>query len=733
MKPKSKKNPRKISFATPLIALFIIILSTAFGLQSCIVSNHMEEEIRSIQKENFINLTKSLKDLLDMELKANEKQLEAYATSIGQILTNSASQEEMEKSIDELLANIKSSNRFYETLFISNDVGNIEYSSDSSILGADITDREYFQATILAGMNNYTTNKALQSKATGNLAIVHAVPIFVGSQRIGLLGASLNLTKFGDEMILKKTLGKTGYPYVMDKQGMIMIHPDVAFVETQAQDLDPVFQTVIDSGDELIYDSYSLNGAQKQGIFSRMPKTGWVFALAIEDSEAFQSILILRLLLGGISVILIIGTSAILFFYVRIRLIRKLNHIEQIMSQASKGNMTKRGYVRGRDEVAGMTRYFNNFLDTLSSFFLNLRGSLQDLDEVGIDLSSNMEEAAAAVHQIKSNVENSLVQIKKQEESVSTTVTITEKTTQNIESLDRNIEHQDQTIQQGSTAIEEMIAQIKTVSKSTEEAEDLMTILNTSSSKGRNNLQNVSNQVKDIEEQSKDLKKANDLIAGIAAQTNLLSMNASIEAAHAGDAGRGFAVVADEIRKLAEQSTLQSSQVKQTISNISNSIQNVVSDSNTSNHSFEEIMENMKKMGEITVEIKSSMQEQVAGSTQVLQTLEELKNSGQEVFSGSREMMAGNKEILKAVEALKQISSEVSMAIREIGNGMNEINSSILNVTDIAEKNRSSINNVRNEAAQYQLENLEEETLNEEESKSHSEGTVDLKEETEKE
>ena len=703
MNTKSRNNQRKISFATPLIILFVVVLFIAFGLQAFFVSRNMENEIRNTQEESFIELTQSMVDLVDLELSTNENQLKAYSISLGLTMGAPITQEERDKTVNGILDEVMMSNSFYEAVFIVNYDGYVTHSPTKSIIGADVRSREYYKAVIQGGKGNFTTSQAFIFKATGNLTIVHAVPIFLNNKRIGLIGASLNLTKFGDRMILSKTIGESGYPYILDREGSVMVHPSKDMIGTLASEIDPFLQSVVENPETLIYSSYTIDGVAKQGVFIKILGSGWIVCMAINDSEAFHSIYSLRLMLSIISLVLIVITGLILFFYVKIRLIRKLSGIEKVMSQASEGDLSERGVVSGRDEIAGMAGYFNSFLDSLSSFFTSLGGNLQELDEVGLDLSSNMEETAAAVHQIKTNVENSLGQIEKQEQSVSTTVTVTEEITQNIESLDRNIERQEQVIQQGSSAVEQMIAQIKTVSASTEDAEQLMTILNDSSSKGRDNLQVVSNQVRDIEDKSQDLEKANALIAGIAAQTNLLAMNAAIEAAHAGDAGRGFAVVADEIRKLAEQSTTQSAQVKQSIANISNSIQDVVSGSASSNHSFEEILEHMTKMGEITAEIKSSMQEQVAGSTQVLQVLEDLKNAGQEVSAGSREMTAGNKEILKAVGELTQISSEVSMAIREIGNGMDEISSSVQNVTGIAEKNKASINVVRGEAARYHL------------------------------
>ncbi len=710
MARKSREKREKISFSTPLIIMVVFVLIVSFLTQGFFILTGMSRQIKESQSENFTIITQSLTDFMDLEIQSTERLVKSYSDQISEYLdATGTDQLKFDLEVHDILMDLAYESSYFESAFLMNGNGKVLDSTYStSMIGADLSDREYFRAIMDERKDTYTTSKALISEATGNLTVVCSAAIRANGELKGLLAISLNLTSFANSFVLNKKIGRTGYPYVLDNEGLILIHPSKELVFTRSQDVDPFFQTVIDSKERVQVISYELGGVRKEGVFVRMPGTGWIICLAINYSEAFRSILTLRIMLIASSILLIVIISLILAFYIRKRLVIKLSQIEKILFQASEGNLTVQGTVKGRDEVAGMTGYINTFLESLKGFFISLKGNLDELDQVGQELSANMEETAAALYQIRTNVTNSRDHIDQQESSVNETAAVVQEIIRNIQKLDASISMQDGNIQQGSSAIEEMIAQIKNVSSSTEEAENIMETLKHSSHQGRENLNTVSGMIGTIAEKSRNLEEANTLIAGIAAKTNLLAMNAAIEAAHAGAAGRGFAVVADEIRNLAEQSTKQSSEVKKTILDISQSISGIVKASDTTSSSFQEIEGNMDAMARITGEIKFSMEEQVAGSTQVLQSLQEMKTAGMDVLSGSREMTEGNQKILKTVESLTQISSEVSLAMKEIGHGMDEIKSSIQNVSDIVSRNKESISNVKTGASIYQTVEIEE-------------------------
>jgi len=695
-----KKGKR--SFSTPLILLVVLILAVSFILQGAFISSRISREFKETQTANFTIITNSISEILQREILSNEKLLRTYALMIGNEFRGRTEESGFKLDVHDTIMDLYESSSYYGSVFLLDKSGMlIDNTHSTSLIGHDLSGSEYFKTIAGGGKDTYTTPEAVRSEVNGRLTIVQASAIRVNGEFAGVLGVSLNMDAFAKTFILNKKIGQTGYPYILDRTGTILVHPSKDLVFTKSQNIDPFFQTVVESRERLQTISYKLNGKSKQGVFVRMPGTNWIVCLAINDSEAFKAIQSLRTLLIATGCILLILISMVLSFYVRKMLVVKLSGIEQVLFQASEGDLSKRGVVQGRDEVASMAAYFNVFLKTLTDFFSNLKLNMDELDSVGWDLSANMEETAAALHQIRTNVEHSQKHISRQESSVADTVDVVQEVIRNIQALDSFIEHQNENLLQGSAAVEEMIAQIKSVSSSTDEADRIMSSLDRSSRMGQEKLQNVTSMITSVAESSRKLESANSLIAGIAAQTNLLAMNAAIEAAHAGSSGKGFAVVADEIRKLAEQSTRQSAEVKQTILEITNSFNQIVLESRESGTSFENIINNMDAMNRITGVIKSAMQEQVAGSAQVLQSLEDMKTTEEDVLKGSKKMTEENQKILNTVQSLTQISSEVSLAMREIGHGMDEINRSVIDVSQIAERNKARINIVKTEASRY--------------------------------
>jgi methyl-accepting chemotaxis protein len=190
----------------------------------------------------------------------------------------------------------------------------------------------------------------------------------------------------------------------------------------------------------------------------------------------------------------------------------------------------------------------------------------------------------------------------------------------------------------------------------------------------------------------------------IASQTNLLSMNAAIEAAHAGEAGKGFAVVADEIRKLAESSSEQSKTIGTVLKKIAESIKKITLSTDNVLHRFEAIDSGVKTVSDQEENVRNAMEEQGEGSKQVLQSVSSLNDITRQVKSGSEEMLNGSQEVMKESNNLEKVTQEITGGMNEMASGADQINIAVNNVNGMTQKNRDAIDTLIKEVSRFKVD-----------------------------
>jgi methyl-accepting chemotaxis protein len=348
-----------------------------------------------------------------------------------------------------------------------------------------------------------------------------------------------------------------------------------------------------------------------------------------------------------------------------------------------------------------------NFLNRTQANVRELIGTIVDqvetLEETGQELSSSMTETAAAIEQINANIQSVKTRTINQSASVTETSATMEQIAGNINKLNENIETQTVSVSQSSSSIEEMLANVASVTQTLVDNRANVTSLAQASESGHESLDGIAGAITEVARESEALLEINSVMQNIAAQTNLLSMNAAIEAAHAGEAGKGFAVVADEIRKLAESSSQQASTVSGVLTKIKTALDGISVSAGDVLNKFSDIHTGVQTVSRQEDHIRTAMEEQGEGSKLILEAVGSLNEVTGRVRQGSAEMMTGSREVINESRNLERITAEITNGMNEMAAGADQINAAAVRVNEISAENREKIKILRKEISKFKV------------------------------
>ncbi|MDR2901371.1 MAG: methyl-accepting chemotaxis protein [Treponema sp.] len=433
--------------------------------------------------------------------------------------------------------------------------------------------------------------------------------------------------------------------------------------------------------------------------------TQWTVMIGSSEDYILAPVNEMTTIIMIIAAIVILVTAGIIFFVLNSMtkpIMRVADNLKDIAE--GEGDLTRTISINSKDEVGDLAHYFNQTLSKIKNLVITIKDESTNLFDIGTELSANMTQTAAAVNQITSNIQSVKSQAINQSASVTETHATMEQITVNIDKLNGHIESQVASVTQSSSAIEEMLANIQSVTQTLVKNAANVKGLTDASEVGRSGLQEVAADIQDIERESKGLLEINTVMENIASQTNLLSMNAAIEAAHAGEAGKGFAVVADEIRKLAENSGEQSKVISSVLKKMAESINKISVSTENVLKNFELIDSSVKIVAEQELNIQNAMEEQGQGSKQILDAVSEMNNITQQVKGGSTEMLEGSKEVIAESNNLEKVTQEISGGMNEMAAGAEQINVAVNQVNEISNKNKEAIQRLMEEVSRFKVE-----------------------------
>lgn len=505
----------------------------------------------------------------------------------------------------------------YENVYFGTNEGLMIRSPEPEVRDESYDPRErpwYISAMEKKG--DVVLNDPMVAAATGNVVVIPSKATDDGS---GVVGGNLDLSALAHKASLVE-IGKEGYVFILDQDQRYIAHPTTpAGEKNTSAHVHKFYESK--SGDFI----YNFNGEEKEAVFTTNELTGWKIIGTIELSEIDQAtsgILYTTLI---VIVLSIIAGAAVVFVIVR-TITRAFKVVTDATESIAQGDLTEEIPVTSKDELGQLSMAMNAMIGRLRELINEIISSTHNVASASEQLSASTEEIASGSSD-QANAAQTVNELVRELSAAIDTVA------QNAEDASQLSNQTVSIAQESGLVVEQSIHG--------------MTVIN--------------EQMTRLEEDSNRIGEIIEVIDDIAEQTNLLALNAAIEAARAGEQGRGFAVVADEVRKLAERSGKATKQITDIIKGMQNntgmsvkSVSEAVEKTALIQEAFEKIAGMINESSTKAAEIAAASEEQSAQSREVLQSVETISAASEEAAAATEEMAATTQSLSKLAEDLEQ-------------------------------------------------------------------------------
>ncbi|MGL1892480.1 MAG: methyl-accepting chemotaxis protein [Spirochaetaceae bacterium] len=431
----------------------------------------------------------------------------------------------------------------------------------------------------------------------------------------------------------------------------------------------------------------------------------WTVVMRVAEDEIFSPItaMVTTAILASILLLVLLIVAGLWLNKTISNPLRSLTDVTEKLA-TGEGDLTQKIALVRTDEIGHLSRGFDTFVDKLKNIIIQVKKSSENIDFTMVSMGANTEETASAVVEINRNVETIKTQMGTLDDNIQKSTSAVNGITDGINKLNTFVDEEAHAVDDSSASVNQMVASLKNVAQITKSKMVATEKLVGMARNGSEKMELTKSAVMEINSSIGSISELVVLINNIASQTNLLAMNAAIEAAHAGDAGKGFSVVADEIRKLAETSSENSQKIDHVLKGIVAKILMATDTSQETSIAFNEINDEVLEVSKALNEISASTSELSEGGQHIIEAMSLLNNISVRVKESSESMAADSGTVLETVEVVRRISSEIFSGMSEIASGTTEVQKSMQDISHISHELDKSSSVLKEEVSKFRTE-----------------------------